>query len=116
MSWDNCPIEVGAGGELFVKSELGQRSSAAFSPWRWLYWLKRLGEIHIEATKAGKCELAEQANDVIDYMLTHVEDRESNVLTEFEITPGLIEDQYRSSQNHWHGSLDVATEEDGETV
>ncbi|KKP07053.1 hypothetical protein THAR02_00812 [Trichoderma harzianum] len=34
----------------FTKSELGRRSSAVFSPWRWMYWLKRLEEIKEEAS------------------------------------------------------------------
>jgi len=43
--WNDCPSTIGQGGRKFIESELEQRSPTGFTPWRWMYWLKRLREI-----------------------------------------------------------------------
>ncbi|KAE8153067.1 hypothetical protein BDV25DRAFT_127541 [Aspergillus avenaceus] len=85
VSWNNCSRSIiGRGGHTFVYSELGQRAPGGFSPWRWLYWLKRLHEIVDEALKADEKLLAEQAAKSIDIMLSDVKERNSRILRVFE--------------------------------
>lgn len=85
VSWNDCSSSIiGRGGYRFVQSELGQRAPGGFSPWRWLYWLKRLHEIADEATKADEKLLAEQAATAIEIMLGHVKERNSRILKVFE--------------------------------
>jgi hypothetical protein len=83
--WNDCSNStIGKGGFTFVQSELGQRAPDGFSPWRWLYWLKRLHQIADEASKADEKILAEQAAKAIDIMLSHVKQRNSKILRVFE--------------------------------
>lgn len=84
MSWNDCSSNFAQGGDTFNKSELGQRAPGGFSPWRWLYWLKRLHEIVDEAKQAEEKHLAEQATEAIDIMLGHVEERNSKILRVYE--------------------------------
>ncbi|CAG8899422.1 unnamed protein product [Penicillium egyptiacum] len=84
-SWNDCSHStIGTGGFTFVQSELGQRAPGGFSPWRWLYWLKRLHQIAEEASKADEKLLAEQAANAIDIMLSDVKERNSQILRVFE--------------------------------
>ncbi|KAJ6191654.1 hypothetical protein N7519_001675 [Penicillium mononematosum] len=85
FSWNDCSNStIGRGGFTFVQSELGQRAPGGFSPWRWLYWLKRLHQIADEASKADEKLLAEQAANAIDIMSSHVKERNSQILRVFE--------------------------------
>ncbi|GAQ07496.1 hypothetical protein ALT_4817 [Aspergillus lentulus] len=85
VSWNDCSNStIGRGGFTFVQSELGQRAAGGFSPWRWLYWLKRLHQIADEAAKADEKILAEQAGKAIEIMLSHVKQRNSQILRVFE--------------------------------
>ncbi|OQE15764.1 hypothetical protein PENFLA_c030G05445 [Penicillium flavigenum] len=85
VSWNDCSQStIGTGGFTFVQSELGQRAPGGFSPWRWLYWLKRLHQIADEASKADEMLLAEQAAKAIDIMLSDVKQRNSRILRVFE--------------------------------
>ncbi|KAE8135477.1 hypothetical protein BDV38DRAFT_252382 [Aspergillus pseudotamarii] len=85
VSWNNCSNStIGRGGFTFVQSELGQRAPGGFSPWRWLYWLKRLHQIADEALKADEKLLAEQAATAIEIMLSDVKERNSQILRVFE--------------------------------
>lgn len=52
VSWNDCPSAIGEGGSIFVESGLGKRCPYGFTPWRWMYWLKRLYEIRDEAKEA----------------------------------------------------------------
>lgn len=88
VSWNDCSSSIGQGGNTFLKSELGQRASAGFSPWRWMYWLKRLHEIVKEAEQSDEKHLAEQATEAIDIMLGHVEERNSRILRVYEAAGG----------------------------
>jgi hypothetical protein len=63
--WNDCPSEIGQGSPLFVASEFGKRSPTGFTPWRWMYWLKRLHEIQEETKEAGETALEEYATDTI---------------------------------------------------
>ncbi|KAF7592940.1 hypothetical protein BBP40_012265 [Aspergillus hancockii] len=108
ISWNDCSEIVGQGGAAFAKSGLGQKSSAGFSPSRWLYWLKRLDEVNREATHAGEECLAEHALDALETMLSEVEERNCQVLTEFEAAPSdLIRDKYRFSTAKFLGWDDI---------
>lgn len=94
MSWNDCSSSIGQGGDTFLKSELGQHASAGFSPWRWLYWLKRLHGIVKEAEQAGEKHLAEQATEAIETLLGNVEERNSKILRVFEAADdGLRQDE-----------------------
>ncbi|KAE8416166.1 hypothetical protein BDV36DRAFT_261156 [Aspergillus pseudocaelatus] len=85
VSWNNCSNSIiGRGGFTFTQSELGQRAPGGFSPWRWLYWLKRLHQIADEAFKADEKLLAEQAATAIEIMLSDVKERNSQILRVFE--------------------------------
>lgn len=75
---------IGQGGQSFVESELGVRSPTGFTPWRWLYWLKRLHEIRDEAHAAREEHLEEQATDAIDRMINNVKERNSGILRAYQ--------------------------------
>ncbi|KAJ5099004.1 hypothetical protein N7532_006005 [Penicillium argentinense] len=78
--WNDCPSVVGQGGRLFVQSEFGRRSPTGFTPWRWMFWLKRLHEIQEETKEAGEKRLGEYATDAIELMVGHVEELNSGIL------------------------------------
>jgi hypothetical protein len=82
--WNDCPSEIGQGGPLFVTSECGKRSPTGFTPWRWMYWLKRLHEIKEETKEAGETALEEYATDTIVYMVEKVKERNSGILKTYE--------------------------------
>lgn len=82
--WNDCPSHVSKGGEEFLESELGQRSPAGFSPWRYMFWLKRLHEIQKDAEEANEKALAELANDGIQYMVSTIKQRNSEVLRAYK--------------------------------
>jgi hypothetical protein len=104
MSWNDCSETVGQGGATFAASVPGQKSSAGFSPSRWLCWLKRLDEINQEATQAGEEGLAEHALDALEIMLSEVEERNCQVLKEFEAAPSdLIRDKCRFNTRKFLG-------------
>ncbi|RGP60306.1 hypothetical protein FLONG3_10914 [Fusarium longipes] len=84
VSWNNCPSSVGQGGDLFVQSELGRRCGSGFSPWRWMYWLKRLHEIQDEAKEANDSHMEELAADSIHSMVNQVEERNSEILRAYK--------------------------------
>lgn len=65
IMWNDCPGTIGQCGATFTNSELGRSASAGFSPRRWLYWLKRLGEIGGEADRIGEEYVPTYANDTI---------------------------------------------------
>ncbi|KAE8377187.1 hypothetical protein BDV26DRAFT_264052 [Aspergillus bertholletiae] len=90
-SWNDCSNStIGRGGFSFLESELGQRARGGFSPWRWLYWLKRLHQIADEASKADEKLLAEQAAKAIDIMLSDVKQRNSQILKVFEAAGDVV--------------------------
>lgn len=82
--WNDCPSHISKGGEEFLESELGQRSPAGFSPWRYMFWLKRLHEIQEEAKEANDKVLEELADDGTQYMINTVKERNSEVLTAYK--------------------------------
>lgn len=83
VSWNDCPSAIGQGGPWLLESELGKRSPIGFTPWRWMYWLKRLNEIEEEAKRAGEKRL-EYATETIHTMVTGVEERNSDILRVFK--------------------------------
>lgn len=84
VSWNDCPGTIGKGGQMFIQSELGQRSPTGFTPWRWMYWLKRLHEIQEHAKEANEKRLEEYATDAIESMVSDVEERNSEVLRVYQ--------------------------------
>lgn len=82
--WNDCPSTIGQGGQNFVDSDLGKRSPTGFTPWRWMYWLKRLHEIRDEATEAKDQQLEEKATDAIDYMVDSVKERSYGILKAYQ--------------------------------
>lgn len=84
VSWNDCPSTIAQGGQMFIQSELGKRSPTGFTPWRWMYWLKRLHEIRDEAKEANENRLEEYAADAINVMVSNVEERNSEVLRAYQ--------------------------------
>ncbi|OAA34373.1 hypothetical protein BBO_09210 [Beauveria brongniartii RCEF 3172] len=96
LSWDDYPRTTSQGGSMFVESELGKRSPKGFTPWRWLYWLKRLGEIRDEAEQANETQLQEYAADAIDLMVSNVRERNSEILKVYNAAGDLQKDEHLS--------------------
>lgn len=84
VCWNDCPGTIGQGGRKFVESEFGKRSPTGFTPWRWMYWLKRLHEIQEEAREAKEERLEEYASDAISRMVSEVEERNSEILRVYQ--------------------------------
>ncbi|KAL5404010.1 hypothetical protein PMIN03_009458 [Paraphaeosphaeria minitans] len=84
VSWNDCPSTIGQGGPKFVESDFGKRSPTGFTPWRWLFWLKRLHEIRDEAKEAEEQCLGEYANDAIELMFSTVKERNSEILRAYQ--------------------------------
>ncbi|KAE8355969.1 hypothetical protein BDV28DRAFT_162087 [Aspergillus coremiiformis] len=84
VSWNDCPGTIGQGGEMFIESEFGKRSSTGFTPWRWMYWLKRLHEIQEEAKEANETRVEEYAAGAIENMVLDVETRNSEILRVYQ--------------------------------
>lgn len=80
VCWNDCPSTIGQGGQWFIESELGKRSPAGFTPWRWMYWLKRLHEIRHEAKEVNEKRLEQYATDAIELMVNQANDRNSGIL------------------------------------
>ncbi|KKK25544.1 hypothetical protein P175DRAFT_0504700 [Aspergillus ochraceoroseus IBT 24754] len=95
VSWNDCPSTIGWGGPLFIQSELGQRSPTGFTPWRWMYWLKRLHEIQEDAAQAGEKRIEDDAAKAIRIMVYLVEERGSEILRAYEAGgAGLHQDKH----------------------
>ena len=90
VSWNDCPSTVGQGGPLFIQSELGRRSPTGFTPWRWMYWLKRLHEILEEARGAGETRLEEYATDGINIMVLTVGTRNLDILRIYQMSGDIL--------------------------
>ncbi|RMZ74575.1 cytochrome P450 [Pyrenophora seminiperda CCB06] len=84
VSWNDCPSKIGQGGHNFLASEFGKRAPTGFTPWRWMYWLKRLHEIRQEAKEANEKTLEEQTAEAIDRMVAQVHDRNSGILRVYQ--------------------------------
>jgi hypothetical protein len=82
--WNDCPSAISKDGEDFVESELGQRSPAGFSPWRYMFWLKRLHQIQKEAKELNEKALEGLATDGIQYMINTIKERNSEVLRAYK--------------------------------
>jgi hypothetical protein len=82
--WNDCPSHISKSGEEFLKSELGQRTPAGFSPWRYMFWLKRLHELQDQAKEANEKVLEELAADGIQYMINTIKQRNSEILRAYK--------------------------------
>ncbi|RAL10693.1 DUF3632 domain-containing protein [Aspergillus homomorphus CBS 101889] len=87
VSWKECDASSGLGGPLFLASELSQKSPSGLSPGRWLFWIKRVDEIHQRATEAGETKLADEAWATLELMLNPLEDRDCPVSRAYHATP-----------------------------
>jgi hypothetical protein len=77
--WNDCPSEIGQGGRDFVESQLRTRSPTGFTPWRWMFWLKRLHEIRDQANAAHEEKLGQHAEDAIEWMVNKAKERNSGI-------------------------------------
>jgi hypothetical protein len=84
VSWNDCPSTIGQGGKKFVESEFGQRSPTGFTPWRLMYWLKRLHEIQEEAKEASEKRIEELATDAISQLSKVIKDRNFGILRAYQ--------------------------------
>ncbi|GKZ31798.1 hypothetical protein AbraIFM66950_000665 [Aspergillus brasiliensis] len=95
ISWNDCPNVIARGGWRFNEWEIAQQPQSGFTPWRWMFWLKRLHEIEEEARQEGDDKLAENVADTIDRMVYHARERNSHVLRVYESGgPALHEDRH----------------------
>ncbi|KAF5975145.1 hypothetical protein FCOIX_7872 [Fusarium coicis] len=107
VSWNDCPSAIGEGGTMFVESELGKRCPYRFTPWRWMFWLKRLYEIRDDAKEAKEEILEEYAADAIESMLGAVVERNSEILRAYKSAgKDVHEDKYLSSLKNPAQSLE----------
>jgi hypothetical protein len=84
VCWNDCPSTIGGGGKRFVESDLGKRSPTGFTPWRWMYWLRRLHQIRDEAKEGGETRLEEYATEAIDFMVSNAKERNSEILKAYQ--------------------------------
>ncbi|KAJ5984612.1 hypothetical protein N7481_006711 [Penicillium waksmanii] len=84
VSWNDCPSAIGNHGPLLIESEFGKRSSTGLTPWRWMFWLKRLHEFRDQAKKVGEKRVEELCDDSISQMFSDVKDRNSEVLRAYK--------------------------------
>ncbi|KAL3466565.1 hypothetical protein BJX64DRAFT_284503 [Aspergillus heterothallicus] len=77
---NDCPNVVRRGGRLFEKWKIAQQPQSRFTPWRWMFWLKRLHEIKKEASRNGDKKLEDLAGECIESMMFHTEERNPHVL------------------------------------
>ncbi|RDW70542.1 DUF3632 domain-containing protein [Aspergillus mulundensis] len=95
VSWNDCPNVIGRGGGGFKEWEVAQQPQSGFTPWRWIFWVKRLSEIKEEAAEAGDKKLEEDLAETIERMLDQAEERNSHVLRVYENgPPALREDKH----------------------
>ncbi|KAL4907225.1 hypothetical protein BDW74DRAFT_148763 [Aspergillus multicolor] len=95
VSWNDCPNVMGRGGRAFKEWKVAQQPQSGFTPWRWIFWVKRLHEIKEEAAEAGDKKLEEDLAETIERMLSHAEERNSQVLRVYENgPPALHEDKH----------------------
>ncbi|CAG8372400.1 unnamed protein product [Penicillium salamii] len=80
VSWNDCPSTIGQGGPLFTESEFGKQASTGFSPWRWMFWLKRLHEFKDQAKNVGEKRVEELCEETIRNMLSETKTRNSEIL------------------------------------
>jgi hypothetical protein len=74
---------VSQSSRLFVESALGEQCLTGFSPWRYLFWIKRLHQIKEEAYAAGQKSISKQAQDAFSIMLIGMETRQPRILQDF---------------------------------
>jgi hypothetical protein len=66
-----------------VESALGEQCPTSFSPWRYLFWIKRLRQIKEEADAASQKSISKQAQDTFSMMLLGMETRQPGILQDF---------------------------------
>ncbi|RAH80413.1 hypothetical protein BO86DRAFT_390376 [Aspergillus japonicus CBS 114.51] len=80
VSWKECDASLGRGGSLFLQAtELSRKAPVGLSAGRWLFWIKRVDQIHEQATQAQETKLAEEAWVTLELMLNPLEHRDSPV-------------------------------------
>ncbi|KAI2791882.1 hypothetical protein POX_c04762 [Penicillium oxalicum] len=115
VCWSDCPSHISQGGEDFLESELGRRSPAGFSPWRYMFWMKRLHEIQGQAKEAGEKTLEELAADGIEYMSNTIQSRNSEIIRAFKSADSALhQDPHLSCLRNLAGFDDDEPEESQE--
>lgn len=105
--WNQCPSDVSRGGVTFLESELGQRSPSGFSPWRYMFWLKRLHEIQEEAKEASEQALEELASSGIEYMVNTITERNSEIIRAYKNGGDFLhQDKHLACLKHLAGDAD----------
>ncbi|CAI7671123.1 unnamed protein product [Penicillium bialowiezense] len=84
LSWDDCPSTIGHGGSLFVEPESGKQAGHGLSPWRWMFWLKRLHEFQEKAIRVGEKRVEEMCTECISRMLSDLKLRNSEILSAYQ--------------------------------
>lgn len=84
VSWNDCPSTIGNSGPLLTDSEFGKRSPSGLTPWRWMFWLKRLHEFRDQAMNIGEKRVKELCDESIRQMLSNVKDRNSEILRAYQ--------------------------------
>jgi hypothetical protein len=102
VSWNDCSGVVSQSGWLFVESALGERCPTGFSPWRYLFWIKRLRQIKEEADAAGQKSIGKQAQDTFSMMLLGMETRQPGILQDFSKSADAIRED---KDLYWVGQL-----------
>ncbi|RAK71679.1 DUF3632 domain-containing protein [Aspergillus fijiensis CBS 313.89] len=88
VSWNKCDSSLGRGGPLYLQAtELSRKAPAGLSAGRWLFWIKRVDQIHEQATQAQETKLAEEAWVTLELMLHPLEYRDSPVSRAYKATP-----------------------------
>jgi hypothetical protein len=85
-----------------VESALGERCLNGFSPWRYLFWIKRLHQIKEEADTAGQKSISKQSRDAFSRMLLGMETRQPGILQDFSKSADAIRED---KDLHWVGQL-----------
>jgi hypothetical protein len=91
VHWNDCPGVIGQGGELFVQSEFGKRSPTGFTPWRWMYWLKRLHQIQEQAKAVQDESMEKCAAEAIDLMINNAEERNPEILRVYKTAGPILQ-------------------------
>jgi hypothetical protein len=85
-----------------VESALGERCPTSFSPWQYLFWIKRLHQIKEEADAAGQKSIGKQAQDTFSRMLLGIEMRQPGILQDFSKSADAI---HKDKELYWVGQL-----------
>lgn len=67
-----------------MESESGKQAGHELSPWRWMFWLKRLHEFQEKAIRIGEKRVEEMCTECISRMLSDLNLRNSEILKAYQ--------------------------------